>query len=143
MTTAALPRQLQRADVTEPGRFDLTSDSWEALGDALALVPRLERHGLSRIVAWYVVDGTLILRWDHAPDQPGHPFPTPLSPAALVEVVTTWLRQQDYERTLGRQPDTDGSVGQGWRVFNEQWGHVLGDHQAVLAVRPAWIVYGK
>lgn len=138
------PRTLQRADVTEPGRFDFTSDSWEALGDALQLALRLKTAGLCRIAAWYVKDGTLVLTWK--PDGASglcYPFPAPLTPTALKEIVTAWLEQQDYEKTLGPRPHTDGSVGKGWRVFNEQWGHVFGDHCAVMGIRPAWIVYGK
>lgn len=43
----------------------------------------------------------------------------------------------------GRQPDHDGDNEKGWRLYNETWGMVGGDHSAFAAVEPAWAMYGK
>ena len=80
---------------------------------------------------------TMILLWTAERD--AVPLPTPMGLEAITGVVTGWLK--DVPR--GKQPDHDGSNGHGWRVFNEAWGHVFGHHYAIVAIQPAWAMYGK
>lgn len=84
------------------------------------------------------IDGirTLVLLWF---EREGHPLPTPMSWNMMYPIVEEWLKHADR----GKEPDTDGSVGPGWRIFNEAWGHVAGEHQAICGIQPQWIVYGK
>lgn len=68
------------------------------------------------------------------------PLPYPMDCQATTEFVWNWLQQgADY----GKQPDHDGDNGKGYRIFNEAWGHVGNDWRAIIAVQPAWAMYGK
>lgn len=55
------------------------------------------------------------------------------------EFASGWLSDIEW----GREPDHDGSNGKGWRLFNDDWGHVGGSWQAIVAIQPAWAMYGK
>jgi hypothetical protein len=80
---------------------------------------------------------TLILLWKAEQDALALPYPLDLKEA--VSFVAGWLRNAEY----GREPDHDGDNGKGWRVFTEDWGHVAGHRCAIVAVQPAWAMYGK
>lgn len=80
---------------------------------------------------------TLVLLWSSATGATPHPYEMSMSQSA--EFAWGWLQAQDY----GREPDHDGSNGRGFRVFVEDWGHVMGIHYAVVGVQPAWAMYGK
>lgn len=68
----------------------------------------------------------------------------------LVEQIYQYLDDLDTEdivRLAGGEPDIDGSVRLGWEVFHPLW---YGENEiekyngnAVIAVRPCWVVYGK
>ena len=70
---------------------------------------------------------------------PVQKLPYAMQGRALVEFAWHWLLTADY----GRQPDHDGSNEEGWRVYNETWGHVGSSHYAFVAIRPVWAMYGK
>jgi hypothetical protein len=67
------------------------------------------------------------------------PLPFKLDAAGAADFATRWLAEQDY----GREPDHDGDNGKGFRIYNEAWGHVDGEYQAFVAVKPVWAMYGK
>lgn len=67
------------------------------------------------------------------------PFLVPLAATACSVIVSEWLKQQDY----GEKPDHDGDNGKGWRVYNESWGHVDNDREAICGIQPSWAWYGK
>lgn len=69
-----------------------------------------------------------------------HALPAPMSSTDIAPIVKAWL---DLEASYGHQPDHDGDNGKGWRVYNEQWGHVAGAYQAFVAIEPVWLMYGK
>lgn len=79
----------------------------------------------------------LVLFW--TPDEVMTPLPAPLGIDDCIPFVTAWLNGADY----GREPDHDGSNRKGWRVYNEEWGHVAGRWQAFAAVEPVWLLIGK
>lgn len=66
-------------------------------------------------------------------------LPFKLDAAGAADFANRWLNEQDF----GREPDMDGSVKKGWRLFTGAWGHVCGDQYSVFAVAPAWAMYGK
>ena len=39
--------------------------------------------------------------------------------------------------------DFDGSLGNGFRIFTQDWGHVLDSSYAIFAVKPIYAWYGK
>lgn len=59
--------------------------------------------------------------------------------AEVSPMVEKWLRGVEY----GPEPDHDGTNAKGWRVYNENWGHVAGMWEAFAAIEPAWLMYGK
>lgn len=67
------------------------------------------------------------------------PFPMRIDHKLAADFAWGWLQQQDF----GQQPDHDGDNGEGFIVFNEPWGHVGGNHSAIIAVGPAWAMKGK
>jgi hypothetical protein len=82
----------------------------------------------------------LVLLWHVEPD--AVPLPVPLNHVSAVSVVREWLSAQPGERYIDRL-DHDGDNGEGWRVYNEEWGHVGPYRYAVFAVQPCWAWYGK
>lgn len=61
---------------------------------------------------------------------------------ASADLAWGWLqerRHEEYREVL----DHDGSNGKGFRVYNEDWGHVAGSFYGILAVLPVWAWYGK
>lgn len=66
-------------------------------------------------------------------------LPFKLDATGAADFAKRWLAEQDY----GQQPDHDGDNGEGWRLYNETWGHVEGYTYGFVAVKPAWIMYGK
>lgn len=145
-------------------RIDITAEGVEDLGKALELIWRNAPGGkavqflekkLEKVVDYFQnkesnisshyskliesptgVD-TLILLWSE--NGKGVSLPYPLDINTVKPFVAGWLGTRNY----GSQPDHDGSNGKGWRVFNEAWGHVFGNHYAICAIQPAWAMYGK
>lgn len=123
-----------RVDVSAEGRADFNT--------AFHLLFDLARKG--KAVAWNVIPGKgLVLYWvlpERAPVPAGvAALPFPMGPSAAVEFAWHWLEQADY----GPQPDHDGDNTKGWRVYNEEWGHVADDYRAFMAVAPVWMMHGK
>ena len=58
-------------------------------------------------------------------------FPVDLRASELEPITRAWLDKQD----LGDGPDLDGDLSRGFRLWNEAWGHVAGNHYAICAVR--------
>jgi len=50
-----------------------------------------------------------------------------------------WLQKQEYPP----EPDHDGDNEKGFRVYNEEWGHVGHSHYAFVAIQPEWAMQGK
>jgi hypothetical protein len=80
---------------------------------------------------------TLILLWHE--ENGALPLPYPLDLERAADFLGGWLLRVDY----GEEPDHDGDNGKGWRIFNESWGHVVGNHFGIVAIQPAWIIYPK
>lgn len=66
-------------------------------------------------------------------------LPFKMNAGQAAQFALGWLAEVDY----GREPDHDGDNGKGWRLYNEGWGQVDDDHGAIIAVAPAWAMYGK
>ncbi|MDR9781847.1 hypothetical protein [Rhizobium redzepovicii] len=110
-----------------PGR---KAESYSVVTLAKTVVNDLP-HGLDGKTA-------LILRWSGAEKQLGA-VNLKLDVEGAVDFATRWLAEQNF----GREPDHDGDNGRGWRVFVGAWGHVGGDHYAILGIVPSWAMYGK
>lgn len=92
----------------------------------------------------YLVDPKfgLIFFWscsDSYPPQGLVRLPFKLDSAGAADFARRWLEEQDY----GREPDHDGDNGRGWRMYNNDWSKVNGLSYSIVAVQPAWAMYGK
>jgi hypothetical protein len=83
----------------------------------------------------------LILYWAAAANSTPLAYPTDAAGAAVL--VWGWLTTEGGSASKRQEPDHDGSNGDGWRVYNEGWGHVDGQYQAFVAITHAWAMYGK
>ena len=81
---------------------------------------------------------TLVLYW-HSSDEAVTPLPYDMKVDQAIEFAWGWLLQANYPE----EPDIDGSAGKGFRLYNEDWGHVLGNPYAFLGIQPEWALYGK
>lgn len=113
-------------------RIDVTAEGDDRLRAVLALFDH-------DTVVGYQADGRrrLVFYWTDSEKATALPFPMTMEQAA--DFAIGWLEHADY----GDEPDHDGSNGKGWRIYNEDWGHVDGDWSAFVAIEPAWAMYGK
>lgn len=81
----------------------------------------------------------MVLYWTAPNHNLAQPLPYKMKGEQLIDFVWNWLVQADY----GHQPDHDGSNSKGWRVYNESWGHVNGEWQTYIAIKPVWAMHGK
>lgn len=81
---------------------------------------------------------TLVFGW-HESMRNSIKLPFTLDFVGASQWAHRWLKEQDY----GREPDHDGNNSKGWRVFNENWGHIGDDFYAFVAIQPAWAMHGK
>lgn len=131
--------------------IDITGEGRKIFTQAMEIAFSQHPHALG-----YRIDGSrLIFLWvasrytagnnsSNALDPAVVAFPFKMDASGAAEFANRWLAEQDY----GEEPDHDGSNGRGFRVFNEGWGHVklmsgATEHYAIVAVEPAWAVYGK
>lgn len=76
---------------------------------------------------------------DGAPKSLAIKLPFKLDAEGAADFARRWLEEQNY----GPEPDHDGDNGKGWRLYNEEWGHVGGWTGSIVAVQPRWAMYGK
>lgn len=91
---------------------------------------------------WKGAPGTqrLVLFWGPpSSTKAATPLPAPLGVDAAVPFVQAWLDNAK----VGSEPNHDGSNSMGWRVYNEDWGHVARDPYAFAAIEPVWLMHGK
>lgn len=67
---------------------------------------------------------------------------TPLGWKEAADLSWTWLLNQP-ENKYQDWIDHDGSMGKGFRIYNEDWGHVAKSHYAILGLVPVYAWYGK
>lgn len=124
-------------------RIDVTSDDIEHLRAALSIVTRSTVAGFRDYPA---EDGTgrprtLVLYWHHGPGIIG--FPTPLTLDEVVPLVAKWLAELKPEEHADFL-DMDGSCEpEGFRVFNEEWGHVIDNGYGIAGIQGVHAWYGK
>lgn len=129
-------------------RFDVTSAGTEALEKALRFV--LESNGWTCTTGFAVkmrpdtgftgnptTQACLILYWTDSPNATKLPFA--MNHEETITFVKGWMRTVPYPE----EPDIDGSVKRGWRVYNEEWGHVNNEYEAYIAIEPTWALFGK
>lgn len=84
-----------------------------------------------------------ILYW-HEDGKDSIAFPYEMEYKDVVPFVWGWLQKVeygDYENPIDDGGDVDNVKG--FRIFNEDWGHVDNSSYAFIAIRPAWAWIGK
>lgn len=106
--------------------------------NALKLAVKIAFTQHRKAVAFRICEKNgLVIYW--MPGKGSQPLPYAYDADDVALMATKWLQEQSY----GSEPDHDGDNGRGWRVYNEEWGHVDDDYAAFLAIKPAWAMYGK
>lgn len=72
-------------------------------------------------------------------------FPCGLGAKQVLPLVLSWFESRPVYEAVGWDSncDHDGENGPGWRVYCEDWGHVGNERSAFLAIKPAFMWYGK
>ncbi len=70
-------------------------------------------------------------------------FPAKMGCEALIPFVENWLKEVWKDNPPGQEPDQDGDNYKGWRIFNEEWGHLAESHYAFVGIQPVWAMFGK
>jgi len=103
---------------------------------------------------------TKVEGWKHSPnhglilfwaipknDKKVNRFPAPLNADAIFPIVTQYLKSEDASKVECKDwdadADHDGHNERGWRVYCTDWGHVGNECYALIAIKPAYIWYGK
>ncbi len=84
----------------------------------------------------------LVLLWHEDSNKNSIKLPSPLSWKGAADLAWEWLANQPEDK-YQQYLDHDGSNGEGFKVYNEDWGHVAGSSYAILGVIPIWAWYGK
>jgi len=119
----------------------------------LAIKIAFMQHGLNTSAKAYRIDPTygIVLDWvEPGKGSASNPFPVPQDPEMCADWIVRWL-QTDVAKAIlvsnknqhEEDCDHDGDNYPGWRVFNENWGHVDGRWEAICAIRPCWLWAGK
>lgn len=125
--------------------FNVNGEGKEMLRDTLRLA--FAQEGSNTTAKGYIIDPKkgMILLWYN--ENPSIPFPSALNVDAATEVVWQWLQtepQIEHESHWDQDyVDGDVSTDLGWRVYCEDWGHVARHHGAIVAIKPAYMWYGK
>lgn len=95
----------------------------------------------SKAVAYEVVDGTMILYWAFPHySKTVQKFPYEMKLEDASNFVWGWVQEAKH---IGREPDHDGDNSEGFRVFNQAWGHVNNSWEAFVGIQQVWMMYGK
>lgn len=123
--------------------ISITGRTDSELAHALALFIDQDPTRREPHVKAYRVSPThgMILYWS-APENPVAPMQR-LPFRASFELLVMWCRDWLAAAKYPEQPDIDGSIDKGWRVFNEEWTHVDDQWGALCAIQPVWAMYGK
>ena len=126
--------------------FTINGDDNKALEKVLQLA--LDLCGWKGIKAFYEDKNGLVLCGYECSGSTTYPFEatTPI----LVEQINQYIKNlssEDVLRMAGVEPNNDGIVRLGWKVFYPLW---YGENKiskyedsAIIAVKPSWIIYGK
>jgi hypothetical protein len=131
-------------------RFDITAD----LRDAREIMSTIVFRDFTKVVGYMVREGGILKTWEGVREVPKRlilcwakssardyvEFPETLSLEESLDFLIYWLELNDPDE---KEPDIDGTVRRGFRIYNESWGHIENDHYAFVAATPTWAEYGK
>jgi hypothetical protein len=90
----------------------------------------------------------LVLLWHVDSTNSTHvKFLTPHTADMIAKLAIVWLSSPEAKNIeldgWDCNTDHDGHNSLGWRVYCEDWGRVAGQYEAIVAIKPAYIWYGK
>lgn len=92
---------------------------------------------------------TIVLFWSEPTSWSGtfekaevHPLPHKMKVKAAADLVWNWLMEREKDE-MAEWIDHDGSMGHGFRIWNEDWTHVGGSPYGIFACRAIYAWYGK
>jgi hypothetical protein len=94
--------------------------------------------GHRKTMGYQIHENCMVLYWAKSNKMASLPYEMELQD--VISFVKGWLNKT---KPNSPQPDHDGDNSQGFRIFNEAWGHVFGEWQAFIAIQPIWAMYGK
>jgi hypothetical protein len=128
LTTQTIKMDNREIDIQSEGEYDFklamqlaTANNKKAVGYSLEL------EGSTMVLYWSKHEKMI-------------PLPYSMDSAEITSFVWGWLQKT---KPLGARPDHDGDNGEGFRVYNEAWGHVFHRWEAFIAITPIWAMYGK
>lgn len=139
--TAGIRLKPSRASVMDNFRIQITAHGDKTLKDAIALAFNADK---TQLTTHYAVRESkegpkhLVFFWTGG-GKDAVQMAFKLDAEGAADFARRWLAEAEY----GEQPDHDGDNEKGWTVYNEAWGHVDGEWQAIIAVQPTWAMYGK
>ena len=68
-----------------------------------------------------------------------NPFPVEMDAQALTPVIEAWLKTAEP----GLEPDIDGSIEKGWRIYKPTRSLADDSFYVVFCVEPVWLEYHK
>ena len=131
--------------------FNVNGSGKEDLLQVLKVACKQGAYDKEDRIEGYSIDKNkgLILHWcKQDSDETVSKFPSNLTAEGALDMVWAWLEnsktweEMEFE-DWDKDADHDGHNRQGWRVYCERWGHVNDDWSAIVAIRPAYMWYGK
>lgn len=124
--------------------FAVNGDNDKDLEKAIQLALDLSEDEIN---SFKIDEDGLHLSWtDDIKDYTNYPFkPTT---KVIVEHYKNYLSKiEDIEKLIGEEPDIDGSIHLGWKVFHPLWygEYKVNDYTLydIIVIKPDWIIYGK
>lgn len=125
--------------------FNVNGEDFDTLKKTIELAFLINGSN-TKAVSWeFDKDKGLVLSWTKT--ERGHLFPVALDAEESASIAWKWIHTEDAKKMKFEKwdcdQDHDGSNGDGWRVYVEDWGHVGTNCYAICAIRPAYVWYGK
>jgi hypothetical protein len=130
--------------------FNINGEGVDLLKQVLNIAIKQEDWAYSSKINGWAVDqakGFILLSYVNEKRSDECRFPVPVSPEMAAMMAYEWLSSEEAKKVpcQGWDADTDhdGSNELGWRVYCEEWGHVGNYHNAIVAIKPVYLWYGK
>lgn len=124
--------------------FTINGDNNEDLEKAIQLALDLSED---KINSFRIDEDGLHLSWIKDRDNYTN-YPFEPTTKVIVEHFKDYLSKiENIEEIIGEEPDIDGSIYLGWKVFHPLW---YGEYEVknytfhdIVVIKPDWIIYGK
>ena len=139
--------------------FNVNGKTKEQLKLALDLLILDEYGKIRKIKGWYINPKRgFVLTWFNSKGTT--PFtnriglPEEISTTELIDILWNWLdsdaaKEIPLEEWEEKMEDSDVGIGNGWRLYTNEWGHVNNpdghtiDHYSIGAIKKVYLWYGK